>query len=1190
MPPSLQRFWQWLLPQRAAAKLHSKRASARKVKRNRRVFLEACEERSLLATVLLQSYFPDNVGPQDTAGLGYSVAAGDNYYAVGAPSSSTSHADSGEVYVYDTAGNFVSRLSNPTPATNDNFGSAVAVSGNLVVAGAAKDDTGNTDSGTAYIFRADTGALLFTLSNPTPGFGDDFGFTVAIDGNLVAVGARGETTVISRAGAVHIFAADTGQFVRTITNPHAANGDQFGSAVALKGDTLVVGTPTDEQGASDSGRAYLINAATGALIRTLENPTVAAGDQFGTSVAIAGNYAVVSAPFDDGTATDAGAVHLFDAVTGDFVRTIDHPTAAANDQFGLSVSLNGDSLLVGTGKLDDVNGADVGRAFLFTASTGALVTPIDNPTPQAGDEFGLGAAIGSAGIVIGSWNDDSLTSNAGRAYLFDRATATLTASLANPTLPALDTFGAAVALVGDWYVVGSPGDDSPSYNSGKVRVYSIASGALVHEFSVPANSGEAALGTAVSVAGNVLAVGAPGMLVGGVNSGAVLLFDLSNGALLRTVENPTPAAGDLFGRTVALEGNHLIVGAPLDDTLASDNGAAYVFNATTGALAQTLTNPSTAAGDQFGFSVAVSSDSVAVGSPYNDQNVSNAGRAYLFNALTGALAQTLIASSNSNDYNLGYSIDIEGNTVVAGSPFGGTAWGRVQIFDATTGANTATLTDPSPNTNENFGYSVALSGNKLLVGVPGESSTGPRRGVVQLFDVPNRSFAQTIANPTPDSEDRFGDSVAGLGNLVAVGTTGDPGVNFREGAAYLLRQHSLSASLTSGELILADVGSSSTLTAVRDGDDLVVTEVSELFDANIPAGATLENNGRTLRMPIALFNKLRFNLGSGIDSLTLDLTGGDLIPDNSVVYDGGTNLSTASDSLTIVGGDQGAVTYFSFDANTGSVTLANYGVISYTGIESIRNTGDSTSATFSLPLSTNTTNLGAGGAGLLSFTSTNLPATFPATVLDNPSDTLTINRGTSADTISAGGFSTAPSIVLGTASNPFSAVNFTGAVNFAQDRNLTVYTAGTINFTLPASDLSLIGTGSASLTTARDIWLGNGASLKTKDGNINLTANITGGTTGNYSGVRVDSGAVVNALNGNVTVIGKGGTSGSGTNVGVYLNSVASEISTTNGILNVTGVGGGASGSLFNNLGVYVSNGGVISGGSTGVSTGRHDD
>ena len=1148
--------------------------------RKRQAFLEPLEDRSLLAS-LLQTQLPDVTGPQAQAAFGHAVAAGDTYYAVGAPSVTTTQIDTGEVYVYNSSGALVSRLTNPNPGLDDRFGSAVAVSGNLVVVGAWKDDVSTTDAGGAYLFRADTGALLFSLTNPNPNGTDEFGYAVAIEGNLVAVSARGENAGSNDVGIVYIYSATTGMTVRTITNPDAAADDRFGSSLAMRGTTLIVGTPGDDTTGVDSGRAYLFNPSTGSLIRTLENPSPADGDQFGTAVAIAGSHAVVGAPFDDGLATDAGAVHQFDGLTGNFVRTIDHPAAAAGDQFGVSVGVNGDQLVVGAAKADDpTNGADAGRAFLFSAATGSLLSTIQNPTPNAGDEFGGSVAVSNLGYVVGSATDDTGAFDAGLAYYYTSTTGGVANPLANASLPAQDAFGSAVAIAGDWYIIGSPGDDRPTPNSGKVRIHSVSTGALVREYLAPPNAGGAAFGTSLAVSGNILAVGAPGLAVGGVNAGAVLLFDLSTGLYLRTIENPLPAVGDQFGWSIAFDGNRLVIGSPLDDTQAADNGAAYEFDATTGALLQTLANPSAAVGDQFGFAVATAGDYAVVGSPNNDQDVFNGGRVHVFNALDGALTRTLSPSTGVSGATFGYALDLEGTNLAIGAPstsIGSTNGGRAYLFNVATGVQAASLSDPTATSFEYFGSSVALSGNKLLIGTPGEAAGGAQRGAAQLFDVSTRAFVQTIPNPGPQNDDQFGAAVAVDGNRLGVGAIGDPTVNHREGAAYLYKQSSLSATISGSVLTISDLGISANLTAVRDGNDLVITDATDAFETTI-AGAILENGGRTVRIPFALFDELRFALGAGNDTVTLDVSGGDLIPSLGLTVDNGLGLQ---DAVTIAGAMPGTVTYSYLNSTSGSIVLDTLGTVSFAGTESLRHTGELASVVFNLPAAASTATLLSGGSTNLQLTALTIPTTF----FDNPSDTLAINRGNAADSLSLNALTSHGSIVLGTAAAPIPAITFASTISFNPDRNLTAFAANTISLAPSIGDLSFQGTGSASLTTSRDIVLGAGASITTQSGNIQLTA--AGGATGAFTGVRLFNGAVVDSLNGNVTVSGRGGvTSSTSINVGVYVEGAGAKIGSTNGVVNVTGFGGGSPGTASStNVGVYVAIGGLISGGSAGTST-----
>ena len=110
---------------------------------------------------------------------------------------------------------------NPTPAAGDNFGCSVAAVGNNALIGARYDDTGATDSGAAYLFDGSTGVRLRTFLNPTPAASDYFGSSVAAVGNNVLIGAYGDDTGASNAGAAYLFDGSTGTPTQDVPEPHA---------------------------------------------------------------------------------------------------------------------------------------------------------------------------------------------------------------------------------------------------------------------------------------------------------------------------------------------------------------------------------------------------------------------------------------------------------------------------------------------------------------------------------------------------------------------------------------------------------------------------------------------------------------------------------------------------------------------------------------------------------------------------------------------------------------------------------------------------------------------------------------------------------------------------------------------------------------------------------------------------------
>ena len=159
--------------------------------------------------------------------------------------------------------------------------------------------------------------LLRTFQKPTPAANDDLGCSVAAVGNNVLIGAYRDDAGASEAGAAYLFDGSTGALLRTFLNPTPAESAGFGCSVAAVGDNVLVGAYGADAGAERAGAAYLFDGSTGALLRTFLNPTPAAYDYFGNSVAAVGNNVLVAARCDDTGAANAGAAYLFDGSTGE---------------------------------------------------------------------------------------------------------------------------------------------------------------------------------------------------------------------------------------------------------------------------------------------------------------------------------------------------------------------------------------------------------------------------------------------------------------------------------------------------------------------------------------------------------------------------------------------------------------------------------------------------------------------------------------------------------------------------------------------------------------------------------------------------------------------------------------------------------------------------------------------------------
>ena len=347
---------------------------------------------------------------------------------------------------------------NPNPEFSA-FGESVSLFGDLALVGAFSDDTGGINSGAAHLFDTNTGTLLHTFLNPAPANNGTFGDSVSLFGDLALVGARNDSTGAPFSGAAHLFDTNTGALLHTFLNPTSANGDNFGFSVSLFGDLALVGAAFDDAGSPDSGAAYLFDTNTGALLHTFLNPTPANNDNFGTSVSLFGDLALVGALNDDAGGSDSGAAYLFDTSTGALLHTFLNPTPA-NDDFGASVSLFGDLALVGAFR-DDTGGFESGAAYLFDTNTGALLHTFLNPTPASGDVFGISVSLFGDLALVGAAGDSTAGLRSGAAHLFDTDTGALLQTFLNPTSADFNLFGSSVSLSENGVLVGTQfGDEA----------------------------------------------------------------------------------------------------------------------------------------------------------------------------------------------------------------------------------------------------------------------------------------------------------------------------------------------------------------------------------------------------------------------------------------------------------------------------------------------------------------------------------------------------------------------------------------------------------------------------------------------------------------------------------------------------------------------------------------------------------
>ena len=364
--------------------------------------------------------------PADSDLFGFAVATDGTRLVVGATRGDGAVADSGAAYVYEQSGGMwvqVAKLTASDGAALDLFGWSVAIDGNTVVVGARLDDSG---AGSAYVFE-DAGANNWSqtakLTAQTPAAGDLFGFDVAIDGNLIAVGANKDDTANGTdAGSVWIF-EDAGAgfaFKESIEAGDGATIDQFGVSVDLSGTTLLVGSRFDDDQGIQSGSAYIYSIGSGSAtqVAKLTASDGEFGDIFGFDVAIDGNTAVISANSDDDNGTNAGAAYVFrNTGTWTQAQKLTASDGAAGQLFGQSVAVDEAEGLILISSLQVLTDSGAGYLYRDTGSGYVQESIITNPSAAAGDNYGRSVALTGDVVALGASGDDDAANGAGTVMM-----------------------------------------------------------------------------------------------------------------------------------------------------------------------------------------------------------------------------------------------------------------------------------------------------------------------------------------------------------------------------------------------------------------------------------------------------------------------------------------------------------------------------------------------------------------------------------------------------------------------------------------------------------------------------------------------------------------------------------------------------------------------------------------------------
>jgi FG-GAP repeat len=351
-------------------------------------------------------------------------------------------------------------------APHDNYGIVVALSSDTAVIGVPFESSRIFNAGSAYVYRHSNGAwsLQQKLQASDSAPGDQYGWSIALQGGTLLIGARFDDDRGFNSGSIYAYTLTDGIWVerQKFSAPDGAVNDQYGSAISLDGDLAFIGTPFDDDNGFESGSVYIYERTAGlwAVERKITAHDGEPGDQFGWSVALSAGSALIGARFDDDEAFNSGSAYLYNrtAQTWHMKQKFTASDAAVNDQFGWTVALDDKTAVIGARFNDDM-GINSGSAYVYTLidkvwSQHQKLTASDG---ESGNQYSWAIALDGDKLIIGAPFDNYDEALSGSCYVYSRSDhgwseqQKLTANI--EVLAA--RYGISVALEGDTTLIGA---------------------------------------------------------------------------------------------------------------------------------------------------------------------------------------------------------------------------------------------------------------------------------------------------------------------------------------------------------------------------------------------------------------------------------------------------------------------------------------------------------------------------------------------------------------------------------------------------------------------------------------------------------------------------------------------------------------------------------------------------------------
>ena len=744
---------------------------------------------------------------QNAEYLGKTVSTIGTWTAVGAPNYTTNLLSNvGRVFLFK-AGTETQTISSPQNREGSYFGQSVFLTSTFLAVGSiGYDDQTNSviNTGAVLIYNYNSGTELYATSPDQTLLGTAnsyLGYSIDTNGTWMISGAPENITGTSNAlkGKAYIYKLDTTWSQKKIlTADDGTNGDKFGTAVAINNDYAFVGCETKN---SYAGGVYIYKRTSDTVwdaLHIVRTKTLAAGDYFGQSISVAGDFLMVGCPKGEysGTtdSTKAGEVFVYKKqsdgnwgdLSGNLGTTIsqlgsDIDGEAAGDQIGVlvsfgehgsSISINQDGTIVAIGSpTNDTNGINSGQVRVYQYSNNSWTQLGSNINGEAANDFSGGSvSLSDDGtiVAIGAYYNDGTTGNIHdgrghvRVYQYSNGSWTqLGSDIDGEAEDDHSGFSVSLSSNGMIVAIGAHYNDGGASDSGHVRVYQYSNNSWTQLGSDIDGEGSSDEGGVVSLNsdGTIVAIGAyynDG--VNGADSGHVRVYQYSSGSwsqLGSDIDGEGP--GDYSGKSVSLSGDGTIVaiGAYENDGNGTDSGHVRIYQWNGTAWTQLGSDiDGEAAGDRSGVCVSLSRDGskVAIGAPYNDgtsgNTSDNRGHVRVYQMQVDPTAgyyenSKLTASDSAVNDHFGCSVDITTQFGIIGARTQGSssylkAGAAYMISNTGEGYwdHTKKITASDLAIGDEFGISVSIYDRYASIGAWKEQDTGETdQGSAYLFSL-----------------------------------------------------------------------------------------------------------------------------------------------------------------------------------------------------------------------------------------------------------------------------------------------------------------------------------------------------------------------------------------------------------------------------------------------------------------------